>query len=129
MFCQRNLVHCFLVAHPTKIQKNGNGMYEVPNLYSISGSANFYNKAANGITVYRNLETLQTEVYIQKVKFKHWGQTGCVHLAWDKSNGRYYKGFPTYEKWIKAENEPQLEANNNFLNQTDIIVNNGNDLF
>ena len=40
-FCEINNVHCFLVAHPTKIKKNINtGKYEVPTLYDIAGSAN-----------------------------------------------------------------------------------------
>ena len=121
MFCERQRVHCFLVAHPTKIMKNKDtGMYEVPNLYSISGSANFFNKTANGITVYRNAETGMSEIYIQKVKFKHWGQTGCVHLSWDSVNGRYYKGIPNYDNWISTVKP--LENNNDFLN--DIIINN-----
>jgi len=121
-FCEHNHVHCFLVAHPTKIQKEGN-KYLVPNLYSISGSANFYNKAANGITVYRDFENFTTQVHVQKVKFKHWGETGCVMLAWDKVNGRYYKGSPSYESWIVDEGNPkELEPNDSFL---DIITNNG----
>jgi twinkle protein len=129
-FCQRNNVHCFLVAHPTKVQKV-NGQFEVPTLYSISGSANFYNKTANGITVHRNFETGQTEIHFQKIKFKHWGQTGTVILAWDHHNGRYYKGMPNYDNWlnmIEPKKEPvieskPLEANNDFLN--DIVVNTG----
>jgi twinkle protein len=119
-FCELNKVHCFLVAHPTKIKKDTNGLYEVPNLYSISGSANFYNKTANGITVYRNLSTGITEIYIQKVKFKHWGQTGCVQLAWDKSNGRYYKGTPNYDNWLSYEQPKTLPPNTDFL---DIVIN------
>lgn len=123
-FCEINKVHCFLVAHPTKIQKSkdDHDLYDIPNLYSISGSANFYNKTANGITVYRNFKTLMTEIYIQKVKFKHWGQTGCVQLAWDKSNGRYYKGMPNYDNWLFVEEKKPLQNNTNFLN--DIIFNN-----
>lgn len=128
MFCEKNKVHCFLVAHPTKIQKDkSTGKYEVPNLYSISGSANFYNKTANGITVYRDYGTNITEVFIQKVKFKHWGQTGCCQLAWDYINGRYYKGTPSYESWISLEPIKALENNNDFLpSPQDIITNNGN---
>ena len=123
-FCEVNKVHCFLVAHPTKIQKDKqSGKYEIPNLYSISGSANFYNKTANGITVYRDFETFTTDIYVQKVKFKHWGQVGCVKFAWDKSNGRYYKGTPSYESWIVSEPK-QLEQNDDFLTQSDIIINN-----
>ena len=124
-FCELNKVHCFLVAHPTKIRKDEkSGLYEIPNLYSISGSANFYNKTANGITVYRNYKEYTTEVYIQKVKFKHWGETGCVHLAWDKTNGRYYKGTPNYESWINTIEAPKQIDNINFLNETSDLINN-----
>lgn len=128
MFCEKNKVHCFLVAHPTKIQKDKQtGMYEVPNLYSISGSANFYNKTANGITVYRNFETGISEIYVQKVKFKHWGQTGCVHLGWNRVNGRYYKGTPNDDNWIEYTKTKELPNNYSFLESSsqDIITNNG----
>lgn len=124
MFCERNKVHCFLVAHPTKITKDKNtGLFDVPNLYSISGSANFYNKTANGMTVYRNYQTGLTEVYIQKVKFKHWGQTGSIQFAWDRYNGRYYKGNPDYESWLNVEGGKQneLQQNNEFLKE--IVIN------
>lgn len=129
IFCEKNKVHCFLVAHPTKIQKDKNtNKYEIPNLYSISGSANFYNKTANGITVYRDFETNITEIYIQKVKFKHWGQVGCVQFAWNRDNGRYYKGSPNNDNWLFNENKPKaIENNTNFLN--DIIINNESNPF
>ena len=117
-FCELNKVHCFLVAHPTKIMKDkATKKYEVPNLYSISGSANFYNKTANGLTVYRDYETGQTEIHIQKVKFKHWGKVGLVVLGWDYKNGRYYKGTPNYESWINTIEPPKQIDNTNFLNE------------
>lgn len=123
-FCERNKVHAFLVAHPTKIQKaRDTGKWEVPNLYSISGSANFYNKTANGITVHRDFETGQTEIHFQKIKFKHWGQTGTVMLGWDSINGRYYKGIPNYDSWLTIE-QPKLENNTDFLTP-DIVVREG----
>lgn len=133
-FCEINKVHCFLVAHPTKIQKDkATGKYEVPNLYNISGSANFFNKTANGITVYRDFETGQSHIHIQKVKFKHWGKTGLVILGWDYVNGRYYKGNPTYDNWLKYDIPKQLEPNNDFLNakqlpkENDIIISDSDD--
>jgi len=114
MFCEKNKVHLFLVAHPTKIQKDkGTGLYEIPNLYNISGSANFYNKTANGLTVYRNFTENITEVYIQKVKFKHWGKIGCVHLAWDYNNGRYYKGEPNNDNWLHQKEFKQVAITEN----------------
>ena len=122
-FCELNKVHCFLVAHPTKIQKDkATKKYEVPNLYSISGSANFYNKTANGITVYRDYETGQTEIHIQKVKFKHWGKVGLVVLGWNYKNGRYYKGNPNNDNWLTYETPKALENNTDFLNE--ITINN-----
>ena len=104
-FCERNNVHCFLVAHPTKIQKNKQtGLFEVPNLYSINGSANFFNKTHNGFTVYRNFENKATEIYFQKVKFKHWGQAGTFcSLNWNFANGRYYMFNPDDTNWLVKE--------------------------
>ena len=59
---------------------------------------------------------------MQKVKFKHWGQVGCVQFAWDKSNGRYYKGTPNTDNWLTYNEQKPIENNTNFLN--DIIINN-----
>ena len=53
-FAQRHDVLVILMAHPTKLTKNKDGIYEAPSLYDISGSANFYNKADFGIVVHRN---------------------------------------------------------------------------
>lgn len=117
-FCERNLVHGFLVAHPKKMSKDKDGKYLVPELYDISDSAHFYNKTANGLAVYRNFETGCVEIHIQKVKFKHWGQTATVHLAWNRDNGRYYKGTPNNDNWLFTEQPKAIEPNNDFL--TDI---------
>lgn len=89
IFCEKNQVHLALVAHPTKMMKDkATGLYEVPNLYNISGSAAFYNKCSLGVSVHRDKDGL-TELHVQKVKFKHWGKTGMVKLAWNFHNGRY----------------------------------------
>jgi hypothetical protein len=77
-------------------------MYEIPNLYNISGSANFYNKTDNGITVYRNFLENRTEVYIQKVKFSHWGEIGKVEFNYHLDSGRYihYTDIENLNNWI-----------------------------
>jgi twinkle protein len=74
-----------------KQQKDKPGLkYEIPTLYSISGSANFNNKADYGITVYRNFqEPFHSEIHVQKVKFRHLGEGGTISQIFDKSNGRY----------------------------------------
>lgn len=89
-FCERHNVHCFLVAHPTKIRKQkDSNIYEVPNLYDIAGSANFFNKTDNGLTIYRDMENDLVEVHIQKVKFSHWGKIGMVKFMYNKTTGQY----------------------------------------
>ena len=93
VFCELHHVHCFLVAHPTKMRKEKDGLkYEVPTLYDISGSANFYNKADSGLSVYRDFETNKTFLNVQKVKFEHWGNTGQIELNYDPISRRYYVG-------------------------------------
>lgn len=83
-------VHCFLVAHPAKVQKDKKtGKYEVPTLYSISGSAHFFNKTHNGICVYRHYDSNITEVYVQKVKWYWLGQIGWVAYNFDVNTRQY----------------------------------------
>lgn len=89
-FAKQHEVHVFLVAHPTKIMKDkATGKYEVPNLYNISGSAHFFNKTDNGITVYRDFETNLITVYVQKVRFFFVGRTGFTNFIYDVDSGRY----------------------------------------
>ena len=88
-FCEKYNVHCFLVAHPRKIQKNDDNNYHIPTLYDIAGSANFFNKTDNGITVYRNFKTEKVEIHVQKVKFSHWGEVGMCEFQYDKPTGLY----------------------------------------
>lgn len=76
-FLEKYRVHCFLVAHPTKLRKDpGTKKYEVPTLYSISGSAHFFNRTHNGMSIYRDFETNQVDVYVQKVKWSWLGKIG-----------------------------------------------------
>lgn len=83
-------IHIFIVAHPAKLQKDKTtGHYEVPTLYSISGSAHFYNKADNGFTVYRNKELNTVEVHIQKVRNSWNGKLGVIEFVYDTFTRQY----------------------------------------
>lgn len=86
-------VHVFLVAHPTK-GINREGHVRVANLYDISGSADFFNKTHNGISVHRVKDHDQNpdnlvEIHIQKIKFKFVGTIGECKLKYDIKTGRY----------------------------------------
>lgn len=89
MFGKLNDILIFLIAHPRKMQKG-----EIPTLYDISGSANFYNKTDYGFTVHRefsdeNLMTNEIQVHFQKIKFKNLGEQGVSELRYNYNNGRF----------------------------------------
>ena len=91
MFCKIHQVHIFLVAHPTKMSKVNN-KYEIPNMYSISGSANFFNKTDNGLCVNRDGEIVT--VYIQKVKNEWNGKLGACDFGFDLNKRQYLPIMP-----------------------------------
>lgn len=86
-FAKRFQVHIFLMAHPTKVQKSDKKKYDVPTLYSISGSANFFNKTHNGITVYRDVETV--DIHVQKVKQSWLGKVGLCQFTYNTLTRQY----------------------------------------
>lgn len=89
-FCKKNDVHVFLIAHPTKVQKDKTTKrYEVPTLYSISGSANFFNKTHNGISIDRDFQTGVVDVYVQKVKWSWLGKIGFCSFQYDTMTRQY----------------------------------------
>lgn len=103
-FNHKNLTHCFIVAHPKKMTMI-DGRYEVPGLYDISGSANFYNKADIGLTMYKQSEGVNS-LFIQKVKFKYWGKgIGEIPLLWDLNNGRYTESGIDPTNWLDVHKE------------------------
>lgn len=88
-FTKMHNIHIIIVAHPTKIQKEPTGKYRVATLYDIAGSAHWFNKTDNGVSVYRDFETNIVDVYVQKIRFKFIGKIGRASFEWDKHTGRY----------------------------------------
>lgn len=89
-FARLNHVHVWVVAHPTKLDKKNDGSYPVPTLYDISGSAHWYNKADNGIAVYRpKIHDQKVEIHIQKVRFREVGSPGKAKMLFVKDSGSF----------------------------------------
>lgn len=89
-FLDKYKVHGFLVAHPTKLGKDKKtGKYEIPTMYSISGSAHFFNRTHNGISVWRDFETNIVDVYVQKVKWSWLGKLGFASYRFDTLTRTY----------------------------------------
>lgn len=108
-FAKLNDILIFLIAHPRKIEKGA-----VPSLYDISGSANFYNKTDYGMTVHRitsddNVMINEVNVHFQKIKYKHLGTQGVVHLNYDYVSGRFNTGGRDLSNWLT--DSKQIEIN------------------
>lgn len=88
-FCLTYDAHIFLVAHPTKLRKEPDGKYEVPTMYSIAGSAHFFNKTDNGLAIYRDYTTNIVTVYIQKIRYSWVGEIGQVDFSFNKQTRQY----------------------------------------
>lgn len=90
----------FIVAHPTKLQKDKDGSYPIPDGYSISGSAHWRNLSDMLLTVHRDDPTKhQATVYVGKVKQKDYGRAPSkATLDYDFRTGRFKDTMcPTFE--------------------------------
>ena len=89
-FARRHSVHVWVVAHP-RIMYREDGKYPVPTLYDISGSANWRNKADNGLVIWRDFAADQNpiEVHVQKVRFRQIGRIGMAKLQYQKATQTY----------------------------------------
>jgi twinkle protein len=103
-FCIQYNAHLFLVAHPTKLKKEANGKYEVPTMYSISGSAHFFNKTDNGVAVYRDFETGIIYWYVQKVRYSWLGKLGVAEFNFNVDTRQY----------IPVNHVPEIDNNKPF---------------
>jgi twinkle protein len=89
-FARINQVHIWVVAHPRNLVKDKSGNYKAPTMYEISGGAHWRNKADNGICIHRpDYSQDETEVFIQKIRFKEVGKIGKVSLIYVGDTGEY----------------------------------------
>ena len=89
-FARVNQVHIWIVAHPRNLVKDVSGDYRPPTMYEIAGGAHWRNKADNGLCIHRpDYFVDETEVYIQKIRFKEVGKIGQVSLIYSRDSGEY----------------------------------------
>ena len=86
-------IHIFIVAHPTKVFNDKRSDTTTPFVkpYDISGSANWYNKADNIISVFREFgeNDFTTKIHILKVRRGRLGKVGSVEFEYIPSTGEY----------------------------------------
>jgi twinkle protein len=92
-FARNYNVALVVVAHPAK--PNFEEAKHPPSLYSIAGSAHWYNAADYGIVIHRKRESNITQVANVKVRMGNPGREGVHELAWDWQRARYSRVLST----------------------------------
>ena len=88
-FCREEHLFGTIIAHPTKMTPLRDGKMPPVTLWSISGSANWRNKADYGIVVHReDMQKNEPTVDVQKIKQKNFGRVGKVQMYYDYKSGR-----------------------------------------
>lgn len=96
-FGHKEKVLVILVAHPKKPQTEGKGSLQsqLPSLYDIAGSADFYNKCDYGLILQRERRDEYTKaapltwIHVLKIRFRHLGQIGKRAFGFDNTCGRF----------------------------------------
>ena len=116
-FAQSNNVLIFLIAHPTKMQKDEKGVYSVPTLYDVSGSSDFRNQTHNGFTIHRDFDEDFSSFYNMKTKFAFQGEMmKKVDFKYSHVNGRYYE-VGTEEPIFSLIDEQEQKKEKDFSNE------------
>ena len=89
-FAKKYEVLVIVVAHPTKMYKDGNGKIEEPTMYNIKGGGEWYDASYHGLLVHRDYEAKTVKCKVLKVKFQNLGENGAeAHFKWQPDSGDY----------------------------------------
>ena len=95
IFAKKYDVLVFIVAHPTKMYKDGNGKIEEPTMYNIKGGGEWYDASYHGILVHRDYENRTVKAKVLKVKFQNLGENGAeAHFKWEPKSGCFIPHEP-----------------------------------
>lgn len=108
-FARLHDVHVILVAHPKKMSELKTGVYKVPNGYDVGDSSHWYNLPDNGLTVYRNFETRQTEVHRWKVRFRYTGEVGHSCFFYNLNSNTFTPDVESKSKFVGQPSKEQVE--------------------
>jgi twinkle protein len=100
-FAKKYDVLVIVVAHPTKMYKDGNGKIEEPTMYNIKGGGEWYDASYHGLLVHRDYDNKTVKAKVLKVKFQNLGENGAeAHFKWEPRSGCFIPHEP-----MSLENE------------------------
>jgi twinkle protein len=91
-FAKVTELHIWIVAHPRKMENGVDRKPVVPTPYDISGSANWFNKADNAVTIHRHRsdDDDYVGVHVHKIRFQYKnGSPGICKLNYNVKTGKY----------------------------------------
>ena len=90
LMAQYHGIHLWMVAHPTKLSPDKDGVYQPPRGYNISGSAAWYSKADFGLTVHRvSNRPGQVKFINWKTRYDWMGKEGECDILYDTQTNTY----------------------------------------
>ena len=94
-FAKKFDVLVIVVAHPTKMYKDGNGKIEEPTMYNIKGGGEWYDASYHGLLVHRDYDNKTVKAKVLKVKFQNLGENGAeAHFKWEPKSGCFIPHEP-----------------------------------
>lgn len=119
-FTKKTNLNIYLIAHPTKMEKNSKGEFKIPSLYDVAGSANFYNLTDIGLTVYRKPmfdRSDQTSLIVTKMKEDWMGSLGTAKLDYNPQSLSFFQTDEIFD------NTNELEYFNDYIKIKDELIN------
>ena len=107
-FAKLNEMHIWVVAHPKKMENDSNRKPLVPSPYDISGSANWFNKCDNAITIHRHKSDFEdyVGVHVQKIRFQYKnGKPATAKLGYNIGSGNYVTYIEESEEDLFGSNK------------------------
>ena len=104
IFAKKYDVLVFIVAHPTKMYKDGNGKIEEPTMYNIKGGGEWYDASYHGLLIHRDYEAKTVKAKVLKVKFQNLGENGAeAYFKWEPRSGCF---LPNQPATVEADGMP-----------------------
>ena len=134
-FCRKYKALVYLVAHPTKMQKEENSeSYKMSTAYDIKGGGEFFDMSYHILALRKVFEYGLVELKTLKVKFNHLGEPDkSVYLGWNFKNGRYQEAdwLPEIDpnRTIEVWDEKPIFTTHTEDQQTDVFSNTSLDDF
>jgi hypothetical protein len=123
---QIHKIFMVIVTHPKgNLSKNGNGDYEKPDIYDLSGGAMWSNKCDNVLCTYRpyyssDKDRRDVQFSSQKIKKrKLCGTPGDVELIFKSTTMRYYEMAGQNETLNPLDPKPGIQPFKNFYEKED----------